>query len=205
MAKKRRHSLHPIQRQSPDSLPPEEIAARRAQHGARRSAKREDKGHQLLVEGTRLLNDGQAGEAAPLLEEAARFLPDNPDVAINLGGAYILLRRHNKAVAVLEAASQRHPDHAMVWVNLAAAYLGTLEIAGPQQQAEAIAAFGHALAIDPNVPHVHYNLGLIHRDRGELEQARWHFQRALETNPADRDAQRWLTLLEQADLPPRLE
>ena len=121
-------NLHPTQLQSPETLSADEIAVRQAQT----AADQERRGRELLAEGARLLNNGEAEEAAARLEEAVRLLPDSPEAAINLGGAYILQRRHNKAVQVLEAARERHPDHVMVWVNLAAAYLGTLEISGPQ-------------------------------------------------------------------------
>lgn len=202
MSKKRNQpNLHPTQLQSPDTLPPEEIAARRAQAEAQQQAAQNRQGRELLIEGTRLLNSGDAAQAAARLEEALSLLPDSPDAAINLGGAYILQRRHNKAVRVLEAASQRHPQHVMVWINLAAAYLGTLEISGPQQQAGAIRAFEQALALDARAPHVHYNLGLIYHDQGDLEQARRAFHLALETDPDDRDAQFWLRRLDQTEQP----
>lgn len=195
MTKKSRNRpiLHPTQLQSPETLPPDEIAAR---HNLSAAAQ-ERRGRELLVEGARLLNSGEAGEAAAHLEEAVRLLPDHPDAAVNLGGAYILQRRHNQAVRVLEAASLRHPDHVMLWVNLAAAYLGALELSGPQQQAQAIAAYERALALDGKTPHVHYNLGLIYHDRGDPDQARRCFELALETNPDDRDAQQWLGRLTQ--------
>ncbi|MEZ4771149.1 MAG: tetratricopeptide repeat protein [Caldilineales bacterium] len=195
MSKKPRNrpTLHPTQLQSPETLAPDEIAARRNLD----AAAQERRGRDLLAEGARLLNSGEAAEAASYLEEAVRLLPDNPDAAVNLGGAYILQRRHNQAVRVLEAASQRHPDHVMLWVNLAAAYLGALELSGPQQQARAIAAYEKALALDGKTPHVHYNLGLIYHDRGDLDAARRSFELALETNPDDRDAQRWLHRLTQ--------
>lgn len=200
MSKKRnRPSLHPTQLQSPETLPSDEIADRRAQIDAQHQASQERRGRDHLIEGTRLLNSGDAAQAAVHLEEAVRLLPDNPDAAINLGGAYILQRRHNAAVQVLEAASQRHPEHVMLWINLAAAYLGTLEISGPQQQARAIRSFEQALALDASAPHVHYNLGLIYQDQGNLQQARRHFQHALESNPNDHDAQHWLRQLEQTE------
>ena len=46
-------------------------------------------------------------------------------------------------------------------------------------------------------PNVHYHLGLIYKDRGDIDQAANAFERALEVNPADRDAQYWLGWLER--------
>lgn len=199
MSKKRnRPALHQTQLESPETLQPDEVAARRAQMEAQQRAAQARQGRDHLIEGTHLLNLGDAAAAAARLEEAVRLLPDNPDAAINLGGAYILQRRHTRAVQVLEAASQRHPGHVMLWINLAAAYLGTLEISGPQQQARAIGAFERALELDVAAPNVHYNLGLIYHDQGDLHQAARYFQLALETNPDDRDAQYWLHRLERA-------
>ena len=80
----------------------------------------------------------------------------------------------------------------MLWINLGAAELGTLESAGPKQQDRAIAAYQHALQNDPMAPNVHYHLGLIYKERGELVRASAFFQRAMEVNPADNDAARWL-------------
>lgn len=181
--------------------PPEPISS---QEPAERNAtsqeeQRRRQGLQLLGEGARLLSQQRPDEAIAKLEQAAALLPDDPAVAINLGGAYILQRRHNKAVAVLEQASQSAPDHPMIWVNLAAAYLGRLEIAGPQQQAKAIQAYEAALRLDPKTPHVHYNLGLIYKDRRDWRRARSHFEQALVVNPADSDAHSWLRRLDDLE------
>ena len=127
----------------------------------------------------------------PLYEQA----PGNPDVAINLGGAYILLRKWNKAERVLSKAAELHPDNAMIWINLGAAHLGDLELSGPQQQRRAIRAYERALSADPQAPNVHYHLGLIYKDQRNWERAAEYFALALEVNPQDRDAQRWLERL----------
>jgi tetratricopeptide (TPR) repeat protein len=52
-----------------------------------------------------------------------------------------------------------------------------------------------ALKVDPEAPNVHYHLGLIYKERGELNRASAFFQRALEVNPTDRDARYWLDRL----------
>lgn len=150
---------------------------------------------QALNESARLLSQNRPGEALqklrPLYEEA----PDDPDVAINLSGVYILQRRWKRAIDVLAAATRVHPGNAMLWTNLAAAQLGRLETAGPKQQEKAMEAYYRALRADPSAPNVHYHLGLIYKQRGELNRACAMFQRALEVNPGDRDAAYWLDRL----------
>lgn len=150
-----------------------------------------------LSESARLLHQNRPGEAAARLLPLHKQYPDDPDVAINLGGAYIMQRKWNRAVAVLKPAARRHPANAMLWMNLGAAELGTLELSGPQQQEKAIAAYERALEIDPAIPNVHYHLGLIYQRRGELNRASAFFHRALEVHPGDRDAQYWLDRLDE--------
>ena len=150
---------------------------------------------ELLRQGTRALQQGQASQAVRLLEQAHRLDPDNPDAALNLGGAYILAKKFNRAVDILELLSQREPDNPMVWTNLGAAYLGNPVLAGDEQQQRAIAAFKKALELDPATPHVAYNLGLIYLDRQDSTAALHWFRQAVATDPHDRDAQRYIDRL----------
>ena len=153
---------------------------------------------ETLITSARLLQQNEPKEAELLLEPLYERAPTNPDVAINLGGAYILRRKWRKAVEVLSTAAEANPDNAMLWMNLAAAELGSLELAGPQHQERALAAYARALEADPQAPNVHYHMGLIRKERGELAEAAAMFQAALAVNPADRDAQRWLNRVQQA-------
>ena len=84
----------------------------------------------------------------------------------------------------------------MLWTNLAAAELGVLESSGPQQQDRAIETYQQALTLNPVAENVHYHLGLIYKERGELTRATAMFRRALEVDPTDRDAQRWIDRLD---------
>ena len=142
----------------------------------------------LLNEGARLLRERRPGDAADHLERARQLDPSIVEVAINLGGAYVMQGRHAEAVNVLEEASRAAPDNVMIWINLGAAYLGHLDASSQEGQIEAIAAFETALRLDPQAPSVNYNLGLIYKERGELEKAAAHFWRALDVDPADNDA-----------------
>ena len=146
--------------------------------------------------GTQLLHQGRVQESVPYLEQAHDLRQDNADVAINLGGAYILTKKFRKAVAVLEPASQEWPENAQIWINLAAAYLGNPVLARAEDQKRAISAFEHALEIDPTAPSVAYNIGLIYRDMGEVDMAIHWFRQAVKNNPADKDARSLLNRLE---------
>jgi tetratricopeptide (TPR) repeat protein len=126
-------------------------------------------------------------------------MPDDVPTAINLGGAYILHKKFEQAIAILEKALEIEPDNEMIWTNLGAAYLGNPILASGEQQSQAIQAFERAIEINPVAPNVHYNLGLIHRDRGETEKALLRFRQAIQANPNDQDARRATSRLENRD------
>lgn len=142
------------------------------------------------------LQAGDGVAAVPILERLAELYPDDVDVAINLGGAYILSKQWGRAIEILELVTQYHPTNAAIWSNLAAAYLGTLQISTREKQDRAIAAYRRVVEIDPYYPNAHYNMGLIFEDRGEWAEARAMFAQALKVNPMDRDAR---TLLKKAE------
>jgi tetratricopeptide (TPR) repeat protein len=147
---------------------------------------------QVMSESARLLSQNRPGEALEKLLPLYESQPNDPDLAINIGGAYILQRKYNKAAGVLRKAAEQFPENAALWSNLAASELGGLDIAGPAQQDKAIAAYQRALEADPTAENVHYHLGLIYKERGELNRAAALFQRALEVDANDKDAAYWL-------------
>ena len=154
------------------------------------------KARHLLNEGANLLREGNANKAISLLKRARQLDPGSVPILLNLGGAYVMAGRHKEALEPLEAARQAEPENAMVWINLGAAYLGNPVLATPEQQLDAIRAFEHALALDPAAPSVHYNLGLIFVDRDETDLAAAAFRKAVQVNPYDHDARRWLQQVE---------
>ena len=151
-----------------------------------------------LVRGSQLLNSGKHKEALPLLERAHQLKPKHYEAALNLGGAYIMAGRFKQAVPILESAAELHPDEPQLWVNLGAAYLGNPVLATEDKQQKALAAFNRALLLNPFAPNVEYNIGLIHRDRGEIDLAIHAFKRALSTNPDDDDARHLIERLSNA-------
>ena len=150
----------------------------------------------LSNRGADYLRRGEAHNAISTLNRAHKLMPNDVLTAINLGGAYILAKKFALAIPILVKASEQEPRNEMIWTNLGAAYLGNPILAQDDQQRKAIQAFERAIEINPVTPNVHYNLGLIHRDRGEIEQAILRFRQAVQTNPHDRDACRALGRLE---------
>lgn len=161
----------------------------------------QERARRLLNQGAKLLEQGKASEAIPILERAYQLDVENAPTLINLGGAYVMAGRHPEAIPMLEAARDTEPHNAMIWINLGAAYLGNPVLATPEQQVQAITAFEKALELNPTAPNVHYNLGLIFVDRREDDLAMAAFRQALQVNPLDRDARLWLRRLENQDIP----
>ncbi len=62
------------------------------------------------------------------------------------------------------------------------------EIVSTQRARSAFKQNLEAATINPRDSSAHYNLGLIHQNRGELDQARERFQRAIEIDPDEIDA-----------------
>jgi len=151
----------------------------------------------LFAKGTEALQNGAVSRAVKFLEQAHHLQPEHNDAALNLSGAYILSKKFKKAVRILEPLRERDPHNPMVWTNLGAAYLGNPVLADDGDQQQAIAAFERALDLNPVTPNVAYNLGLIHHDRKEFDRALHWFKKAVQANPNDRDARRYITKLKE--------
>jgi len=152
--------------------------------------------YRQMKEAAAFLQSGDGENASVILRRLHELHPDDVDIAVNLGGAYILSKQYKLAIPVLEAATTLDENNAAIWNNLAAAYLGTLPISTPEQQTNAISAYQRVLALDPYYPNAHYNLGLIYEDRQDWENAREMFAWALRVDPNDRDAR---MLLDKAE------
>ncbi len=143
----------------------------------------------MTNEAATLLHEGEVEKAVRLLRQAADDLPDHPSILLNLGGAYVLLGRFREAEAVLERACELSPNDPMAWSNLGAAILRVPVLSNDDCQRRAIDAFRKALELDWRAPNVAYHLGLVHKLRGEWQEAARCFQLAVDADPRDRDAE----------------
>lgn len=162
----------------------------------KRNGQRQKKeAHKLFEKGVQHLHKQRIDDGIDLLKQARDLDTRNPDILVNLGGAYLLKGEHKKAVSVLECATNVAPESLNAWINLAAAHLGPLENSTSEQQQKAIEAWQEALRIDDEAPNVNYMLGLVYYKQGAYERAVAHFARAIEVDPNDTDAKRWLSSL----------
>ena len=162
--------------------------ADRAEYDAHLERLSEEQFRRQMRQAAHLLTSGQGEGAIPLLKRCQDLHPDDIDVLINLGSAYILAGRHRLAVPLLERASELDPDNPAVWSNLAAAYLGQIILSTRAKQDKALAAYRRVIELDASYPHAHYNMGLIHIDRRDWDAAYIAFTLAIESNPHDEDA-----------------
>ena len=149
-----------------------------------------------LQTGTNFLMQGKPNDALPHLQRAHELAPADINAALNLGGAFIMAGKHKQAVPILEKLSEADADNPQVWANLGAAYLGNPVTAADERQTKSLHAFARALVLDPHAKNVAYSMGLIYRDRHELDKALTSFKLALATDPHDEDARRILERLE---------
>jgi protein O-GlcNAc transferase len=85
--------------------------------------------------------------------------------------------------------TKRFPRSGVCWTALGA----VLKQRG--RDVDALAAMRKAAALMPNVPEVHYNLGVTHSDLGQLDDAEASYRRALQIRPDLTDAHNNLGLI----------
>lgn len=167
------------------------------QDEARQAERVEQRFRENMKKASELLTRGNGRAAIPLLERCLELHPDDVNVLSNLGGALILAGQHRNAVPLLEKAVELAPDNPALWSNLAAAYLGKLVTSRGESQTKALDAYRRVLELDAAFPNIHYNMGLIHVDRREWDEAHAAFTRALHHNPGDEDAMLMLEKVEE--------
>lgn len=137
---------------------------------------------------------GKTRDAEKYLAKAASLLPNDADLACDLGYIYYLDHRLEMAEKTLRAALEINPDHARASNNLA------LVLCDQEKDKEAFELFRKA-----NGPARAYaNLGYAYAQRGELNKAKAAYTRALEIDsslPAAVDA---MVQLNSVDRPSRV-
>ncbi|MCX7179232.1 MAG: tetratricopeptide repeat protein, partial [Proteobacteria bacterium] len=119
----------------------------------------------------------QGKDALPVLQMAAKLLPDDAAAHSNLGNALRELGQLEEAVASCRRALGIHADYAQAHNNLGAALvdLGRFD--------DAVASCRSALEIDPDFFEAHNNLGNALHKLGQFDSAASCYRRALDIKP----------------------
>jgi tetratricopeptide (TPR) repeat protein len=132
----------------------------------------------LNLLGTALLQTGNAGEAVPHLEAAARLQRNNPHVLANLGQCYIALGRHEAAADAFRKASRLQPKDVQLQLGLAGA------LALQRKFADAEALLERLARRAPDNAAVWLNLGNVMRDQQRRQEAIDLYSKAVALDPA---------------------
>lgn len=168
-------------------------------------------GPKALLDGERLIQEGEYERALKRLNKAAELLPANAQVWNHIGLAQHGLGNYQEAIKAYSQALKLDRDLAAVHFNLGSLFLDmnrlpdainrlrvfvtvqpdhaegwvklgtTLLRSGNPDQAET--AFMRALQKTPRDPEIHNNLGLVHVQRKRPRDAMRCFRNALQLNP----------------------
>jgi tetratricopeptide (TPR) repeat protein len=151
---------------------------------------------------------GKTPEAIAEFQAAAQAAPREPNVHFGLGYLYWKSDQYDDARREFKAELALDPDHAQTLAYLGDTEMktGNLEAALPllrkslqlkkdirvaaidigvilvQQKhyADAVAAFQHAIALDPAEPDAHYRLGRVYQEMGRREESQKEFAKVRE-------------------------
>ncbi|MCS7042498.1 MAG: tetratricopeptide repeat protein [Bryobacteraceae bacterium] len=133
------------------------------------------------AEALRLIEEGRAAEAIPLLEEAARKEPASAPVHFHLGYALSLAGQDERAIAAFRRVLELDPGLRAAKLNLA----HLLVKAG--RPAEARPLLEQCLEQQPDDAKAAFLLGRALADTGQWREAVQAFAKAAQNDPEDRD------------------
>lgn len=123
-------------------------------------------------------------ESLPSLQKLALENPQSLEILISLGEAYMAtnntpkaIETYQKAASIAEGQPTPREDKEQLYLTL-----GTLK-----QQAKdypgAVAAYNHALLVNPDNAMTHYNLGIVFNEENKLDESVAAYEKALTVDP----------------------
>ena len=99
------------------------------------------------------------------------------EVVKNIALIYQQQGKNDEALEAYEVAQAQNPGDIALLLNKANLYYN---IGQPEKFKEMM---NEAIAIDPSNPDLHYNIGVISSEQGNIEEARAAYKKAIEINP----------------------
>jgi tetratricopeptide (TPR) repeat protein len=141
-------------------------------------------------------------DSLTLWEQTLRVTADNPMALQNYGealakaGRFVDAYKQFNAYVKLrpnEARGYRHRGHTQYELRKAALQAGDSQ-AAQRQAAAAAEDYEIALRLDPNLPEVHLNLGVIQLDYGRIDEAAANFLAAIQSDTHEIKVKAWYNL-----------
>src|SRR5690242_11892044 len=129
-----------------------------------------------------LMAAGKFEDAIPVYRELSHAVPDNPGLLLNLGMALHLAGHSRQALAPLERALKLDASTLPAWLFLGSAFLRVSE------PAKAIPPLRKYVALQPEDPSGHQDLGDALLATGAYRDAKEEFLKLSQIDPANRRA-----------------
>lgn len=107
----------------------------------------------------------------------------------NMGYAYVLKSKTEKAISQFERAIRINPDFVFAYNNLGC----VLWMRGEYEKS--VKKFKEAIDRTPEYADAHFNLGIVYFNLNRFEDAYKEFKKVLEINPTDQRAQKYLNAI----------
>lgn len=133
--------------------------------------------------GSVYVNMGRSPDALEPMKTATRLDPNNWLIHLNLGITLANLRRADEAMSEMNLAKQLSPKNAQIYNEL-----GNLLHNGFGRIDDALAAYAEARRLNPDMPAIHHNIGLMMMRLGRFSEAVAPLQEALRLNSEYRNA-----------------
>jgi Tfp pilus assembly protein PilF len=125
-------------------------------------------------QGKNYLAEGKAAEAKEIFSALLNKYPNDPDLYLFLGIAFLRLRDPRAAEAQIKKALALAPNHAE-----ARTLLGWVDLEIKRDYGSAVDEYARVVELRPDFPEAYNNLGVAYRKKGNLDKALESFNRAL--------------------------
>lgn len=139
--------------------------------------------------GRAYIDEGRIDLAFPHFQSALKIKPNNPTAHLNLGTCYLFYGEFDKAVKYFKRSLDIVPNYQKARINLDKA------VSAQKNIDMAISILKTSIKLNNNDPIPHYNLANLYKQKGDLNKAVFHHQKALDLKTDYDDAKRGLEIL----------